>query len=251
MSADLHVEFCGEIHTSQPGASLTFGRAADIIIDDNRFLHRVLGAFVHRDGLWWIDNVGSNTARIAPGSSMPLVFTSSTIRFDAGGSNYELAVDLVTRATDHPHTTASPIALDREGETPDDVDDDGIDDDGIDDDGTGDATNDDGGIDDEIAAEMTTTTTSLPLTDEQRQLLEALAAPLLAGADALPTNRQLAASLGWTITKYNRKLDGLCAKYARAGITGLRGSSDQLATDRRLRLAEHVIDSGIVHLPDE
>ena len=62
----------------------------------------------------------------------------------------------------------------------------------------------------------------------------------------LPTNRQIAAGLGWTITKYNRKLDGLCVKFAAHGVSGLRGSTDALARDRRLRLVDHALHAGIV-----
>ncbi len=220
---DLRVDFCGDVRSIEAGARLSFGRAADIVIDENRFLHRVLGEFDHRSGLWWIANVGTSISlavhdrlstsftRVAPGSAVPLAFDLASIRFDAGGRAYEIDVEVVRRdATD-------------------------------DTDGRRDAPS---GVDD--PAEMTTTTSSLPLTDEQRELLEALAAPLLAGDDSLPTNREIANALGWTITKFNRKLDGLCTKYAKAGVTGLRGSSDQLAKDRRMRLAEHVIDAGIV-----
>ena len=52
------------------------------------------------------------------------------------------------------------------------------------------------------------------------------------------------------MTKFNRKLDGLCAKYSKAGVAGLHGSSDRLAKDRRTRLAEHVVEAGIVTLDD-
>ena len=34
------------------------------------------------------------------------------------------------------------------------------------------------------------------------------------------------------------------------GVAGLHGSSDRLAKDRRTRLAEHVIEEGIVTLAD-
>ena len=85
---------------------------------------------------------------------------------------------------------------------------------------------------------------------EQRLLLVALAEAQLRDPSAvldLPTNRQIAASLGWTITKYNRKLDGLCVKFAAHGVSGLRGSTRSRATapaprrprSRRVRLADH------------
>ncbi len=222
---ELRVEFCGEEYSASPGETLTFGRSADIVIDENRFLHRVLGEFTHANGLWWLGNVGTSIAislhddgspsmsRIAPGTSVPVVFGATTVRFDAGGTAYEMTLDLVGA-----------------GETADDDDVDAP----------------DPAVDETALAEMTTTTTSLPLTDDQFQLLLALGRPLLNGADSLPTNRQLASSLEWTVTKWNRKLDGLCTKFTKAGVTGLHGSTDRLAKDRRMRLAEHVIHAGIV-----
>jgi hypothetical protein len=80
----------------------------------------------------------------------------------------------------------------------------------------------------------------------------ALCEPRLRGdtANELGTNRQIASRLGWTITKFNRKLDWLCQKYAAAGVSGLRGSSDLLARDRRLRLVEHALDAGVVTARD-
>ncbi len=223
----LNVDFCGAGSTAHPGRTITFGRNADIVIDDNRFLHRVLGEFSHHGALWWLSNVGSSIsisvhdeattsfARIAPGASLPLAFGSSSVRFDAGGSSYELTVD-VTGDPERPDAGRSDVPM----------------------------------PDHEDVSQSTTTTAGLPLTDEQFDLLRALAEPLLRGGDKLPTNRRVATSLGWTVTKLNRKLDGLCTKYAKAGVTGLRGSIDQLATDRRTRLAEHVIDAGIVTSAD-
>ena len=224
---ELRVEYCGEEYLATPGAALSFGRSADIVIDDNRFLHRVLGEFRSANGLWWMTNLGSSIAltlqddagpsmaRVAPGVSMPLAFDVATLRFEAGGTSYEMNVDAVGSSGPHGH-----------GDDDDD---------------------DDDGIEDESAlSEMTTTTTGLPLTDDQFALLVALAAPTLRNEGSLPTNRQIASELGWTVTKYNRKLDGLCTKFSKAGVAGLHGTADQLAKDRRARLAEHVVHAGIV-----
>ena len=89
----------------------------------------------------------------------------------------------------------------------------------------------------------------LLLTDEQRLLLLALGEGTLRDphdADELPTNRAVARRLGWSITKFNRKLDNLCNRFTKLGVGGLRGSIDQLATDRRRRLVEHAIESGLI-----
>lgn len=224
--SELRVEFCGEEYSASLEQPLTFGRSADISIDDNPFLHRVLGEFRMRNGLWWLHNLGSaialslvddattSSARIAPGSVMPIAFDASTLRFEAGGTTYELSLDLVGMPEPTP-----------------------------DDDLAGPEGNDDD-------AQKTTTTADLPLTDDQFALLVALARPVMAGADELPTNRHLAHGLGWTVTRLNRKLDGLCAKYSKAGVSGLHGSADRLAKDRRTRLAEHAINAGIVSTDD-
>ena len=89
----------------------------------------------------------------------------------------------------------------------------------------------------------------LLLTDEQRLLLLALAEGTLRDPhsnDELPTNRAVARRLGWSITKFNRKLDNLCNRFSKLGVGGLRGSIDQLATDRRRRLVEHAVESGLI-----
>ncbi len=223
---ELRVEFCGEEYSATNDQTLTIGRSADIIIDDNKFLHRVLAEFRHANGLWWIDNVGSSiglalndagstsSARIAPGTSTPIAYDSATLRFDAGGTSYELSLDVIgpdlsddaDEESVHPEITINPD-------------------------------------------EQTATTSHIPLTEDQFTLLVALARPIVNDVP-MPTNRIIAASLDWTVTKFNRKLDGLCAKYSKAGVAGLHGSSDRLAKDRRTRLAEHVVEAGIVTQDD-
>jgi hypothetical protein len=56
----------------------------------------------------------------------------------------------------------------------------------------------------------------------------------------------VAARLGWTLAKFNRKLDHLCVKLARAGVAGVHGDLGQLATDRRRVLVEHALEVGLV-----
>ncbi len=229
---DLVVEFIGEEHVLGPGDELTFGRSADLVIDDNRYLHRLIGRFTWSNGMWWLVNTGSSIAlrlddadgpsytRVAPGSTVPLSFETATLTFEAGGRPYELRTELLVES---PLLTVDVMSAADERDA--------------------------GG---HIDPEATTTAGSLPLNDEQRLLLVALCEPWLrdAASNELPTNRQLASRLGWTITKFNRKLDWLCQKYASAGVTGLRGSSDLLARDRRVRLVEHALDAGVVTAPD-
>lgn len=219
----LVVEFVGTEYEVVPGTEFTFGRSADLIIDENPYLHRVVGRFIWSNGLWWLVNAGTSIAlrladiaspsymKVAPGTQIPMSFESARLSFEAGASNYELSIELINESDDGDFSMG-----DR-----DDVDD----------------------------AEATTTAASLPLNAEQRLLLVALSAPSLrepGNEFDLPTNREVASALGWTITKFNRKLDGLCRKYSSAGVSGLRGSSDLLARDRRLRLVEHVVTSGVI-----
>jgi len=221
---DLHVEFIGEERTIEPGAELTFGRQADLHIDDNRHLHRVLGRFWSRGDAWWLTNEGRSitiqvadadsrsSVQLAPGSEIALSFPNSILRFRAGITDYELSVRVPDRGAD------------------DEDDDDPLD-----------ADDEDGGV--------TIALGDLMLTDEQRLLLLALAEGTLRNphqSDELPTNRAVARRLGWSITKFNRKLDNLCERLTKLGVGGLRGSLDQLATDRRRRLVEHAIESGLI-----
>jgi hypothetical protein len=224
---DLHVDFIGEVVTVAPGTELTFGRQADLHIDDNRHLHRILGRFWSRGDAWWLTNEGRSitiqiadadsrsSVQLAPGSEIALSFPNSVLRFRAGITDYEVAV----RVPDRDAVDAD----EDDDEDPLDADDD--------------------------EAGATIALGDIMLTDEQRLLLLALAETTLRDPhnnDELPTNRAVARRLDWSITKFNRKLDNLCNRFTKLGVGGLRGSIDQLATDRRRRLVEHAIESGLI-----
>ncbi len=212
----LTIEFCGEEWELGPDQSLSFGRRGDLLIDDNPYLHRVVGRFVFRQGLWWLQNQGSkisvemrdlNTStrlQVAPGQQAALVYRSFAVCFSAGPTQYELRGD----------RAGAPLTDEEPFET------------------VGTATIDFGVV---------------PLSAEQHLLLVALCEmKLMSGSEQIPTNQALAARLGWTITKFNRKLDHLCAKLAREGVRGVRGGPDGLATDRRQALIEHALSVGLV-----
>jgi hypothetical protein len=223
---NLYVDFIGDVTTVEPGDELTFGRQADLHIDDNRHLHRVLGRFWSRGDSWWLTNEGRSitiqiadadsrsSVQLAPGSEIALSFPNSILRFRAGVTDYEITVRVPDRDADEGDDD-DPLAAD------DDEEEDG----------------------DTIALG------ELMLTDEQRLLLLALGEATLRdphNSDDLPTNRAVARRLGWSITKFNRKLDNLCDRFTKLGVGGLRGSIDQLATDRRRRLVEHAVESGLI-----
>jgi len=218
----LVVSFVGDERVVTPDATLTFGRAGDLRVDDNPYLHRVVGRFVHQQGAWWLANLGqaipvtlSDTltpsfTRLAPGARTAIGFTTSIVSFEAGGRPYEIVVEI-----DHDVDVGGPEPV--------------------------------------HDLEATVSPGTIRLNDEQRQLLAALAEPLLrasGGSADLPTNRQAAARLGWTITKLNRKLDFLCSKFAAGGVAGLRGSTDSLARDRRSRLVDHALHARIITAED-
>lgn len=216
------VDFCGERHEVAKGASFTIGRDADLVIDDNPFLHRRFLQLYDSDNLWWMANVGSQLAAtvaddggtvqawLAPGARIPIVFAKCSVWFTAGATTYELDI----YCSDPPF---SVVAL----EEP------------------------------EIGS---TTRGRTTLNSEQRMLLLALAEPMLRrrvrGAVNAPSSAQAAARLGWTVTKFNRKLDYLCQKLERLGVRGLHGGPERLAVDRKSRLVEYALAARLVRAED-
>jgi hypothetical protein len=227
---DLTISFVGERRTVDPSGTLTFGRAADLVVDDaNPFLHRIVGRFSWINGLWWLENLGASIEvtvvgpdgtriRLAPlgpdglAATAPLATERFLVVFRAGDLPYELEGEL----------HRSPMAMRPIPQVP--------------------------------KAERTSAYGQIELTGEERRLLLLLAEPVLrsptAGPDSLPSNREVAARLDWPITKFNRKLDYLCTKLTRAGVRGLRGDRGAEATNRRWRLVELAISTRLVSVAD-
>jgi hypothetical protein len=153
-----------------------------------------------------------STAVVAPGSALALVAPRFTVRFAAGPSTYE--VEGVVELLERDHDLRGPGAV-----------------------GSGPRTLEWG---------------SIELNPEQRLLVLALCEPLLLDPDEgrVPAQRTVARRLGWTFTKYHRKLDNLCLKLSRAGVQGLHGDLAEFATERRQRLAAHAITCGWVTVAD-
>lgn len=207
------IEFCGE-WIAIDRDPFTIGRDADLIVDDdNRFLHRHLVSLSHRQGVWLLSNVGTQLtatvsdgegrleAFLAPSAVLPLVFDRTLVRFTAGPTTYELSICL-------PEAAFVPaVALDADhGET---------------------------------------TLGRVTLTPDQLRVLLALAEAALRyggrAAAQLPTSGEAAMRLGWTISKFNRKLDNVCQRLAKQGVRGLHGGPGQLASNRRARLVEYAV----------
>jgi hypothetical protein len=216
------VEFCG-IDTAVADTPFTIGREGDLVVDDeNRYLHRQFLTVDCRDGVWLLANVGNQLsarisdpcgrveAHLAPGGVVPIVSPATTVRFTAGPTTYELIVHV-------PGMALAPAARGARVHR----------------------------VADEDATEGRTT-----LSPEQLLTVLVLAEPALRSGrpvlSSLPANAAAAARLGWTVTKFNRKLDSLCAKLTERGVRGLRGGPDQLATSRRARLVEHAIAAQLV-----
>ena len=219
----LTIEFAGEIFHVDPSQTFTVGREGDLAIDDNLFLHRQFLTIERVDGLWILSNVGSRLsatvtdsgsrvqAWLAPGARLPLVFAATTVIFSAGPTTYELTIH-----------AAEPTF--RETQT----------------------------IDEE--SDGLSTIGEVPLTASQKLMILALAEPVLrregTGMSELPTSAQAAERLGWTLTRFNRKLDNVCDKLDRIGVPGLRGGVRSFATNRRVRLVEHAISARLVTRDD-
>jgi hypothetical protein len=222
-AAPLRLEFAGEWFDVPADGPFIIGREGDLEIDDNPYLHRHFLELRHRDGLWWLANVGVRLAAtissaggavqswLSPGARMPLVFERSVIVFTAGPVTYELSL----------HTEEAPYEVSRQ-----------------------------------VQATMSGETTVMPVsfTPLQKQLMVALAEPMLrregVSMNELPSSSAAAQRLGWTMSKFNRKLDNVCDKLDRMGVQGLRGGAGKLATNRRARLVEYAVTSHVVTRAD-
>ena len=218
----VQVEFAGEWFTVDPMRAFVIGREGDLEIDDNQYLHRHFLEVRFDERLWWLSNVGSRLAAtvtsgegtvqswLAPGASIPLVFADYTIVFTAGPTTYELHIDLRT-----PMFQLSPEYRKPTG---------------------------------------TETVMPLRLNADQRLLVLALAEPMLRrdtmGVSELPSNLDAGERLGWSSTKFNRKLDYLCEKFAAVGVPGLRGGVSNHAVNRRARLVEYCVSLQLVSRAD-
>lgn len=215
----VRVEFCGEIIEVSDDVPVIVGREGDLVIDDNPYLHRRFLELLVVDGLCWVSNVGSRLQAtlsdggsrmqswLGPGSRLPMVFETTYIRFTAGPTSYEAIVTI----DDPPFTEAEP----------------------------------------EAQSSGSQTIGQLPMTPSQKLLIVALAEPILrqegrGGQATLPSSAAAARRLGWTTTKFTRKLDNVCDRLTRIGVRGLRGDSAMLASNRRARLVEYALSVGMV-----
>jgi hypothetical protein len=216
------VDYCGEIFEVTPDQPICIGREGDLVIDDNPYLHRRFLEFTYLDGLLWLANVGSALAAtvadehglvqtwLSPGARIPLVFAQSVVWFTAGPTTYEIEVAQESA----PFVTAV----------------------------------------EEQAGDGSTTMGRVTFTPDQKLLILVLAEDILRrgnrGAGAIPHSTTAAERLGWTTTKFNRKLDNVCEKLAKMGVRGLVGSTGRTASNRRVRLVEYALATRLVTAED-
>jgi len=220
----LVVEFAGERRIVPPDRPFTIGRAGDLDIDDNPYLHRRFLELRADAGLWWIANEGSRLsatvadaartveAVVAPGGRLPIVVPRLQVLFAAGSTRYDLQL-----ATEPPAWAAA-------------------------------------GSDPAPDAVVGETIGRMRLNDSQRRLLVVLAESRLrhpGGTLAdVPGSVEAAARLGCTVTAFTRRLDYLCARLAAAGVRGLQAGDGTVSTLRRIRLVEYALETGLVGVGD-
>lgn len=218
----LQIEFCGEWYELDPRKDFTIGREADLTIDENPYLHRTFLIVRFEYGMWWLQNVGRTLSAtisdvsgqvqswLAPGSKLPIVFQHTNVMFSAGSTTYDFAVH---SKADFYNTSQLTIT-----------------------------------------ASGNTTHDTVHLTSSQRLLVVALAEDVLRhnapGRGEIPSSAEAAKRLGWSMTTFNRKLDNVCDKLDKLGVTGLRGGRGKLATNRRARLVEYAISTRLVTIDD-
>jgi len=218
VTPDLTVDFCGEIFSVTEAEPFVIGREGSLALDDNPYLHRRFLQISSQNSLWWLSNIGTTLtatvgdeqglvqAWLAPGAQLPIVFDKTFVWFTAGPTTYEFEID-----QSHSPYVQVPAETAPSGEL---------------------------------------TIGRINFTPDQKLLIVALSEDILRrgrrGTGSVPTSAAAAKRLGWTITKFNRKLDNVCQKLTQAGIRGLHGDADKLAVNRRARLVEYSLAARLV-----
>ena len=220
------VEFIDESHHLGEDDVLTFGRSGDLIVDaDNPYMHRAVGSFLRHEQGWWLRNDGrqivltivdeaGTQVTLRPGGAQ-LLTSGGTVGFEAGISRYEVEFRLGDDIAPVP-SLLQATALD--------------------------------------GPDLTKDFARLRLNEEQRAMLALLCESRLrdpgASRHELPSNAEIAQRLGWTLRKFDRKLDYVCRRLAEHGLRGVRGAVGEEAADRREIVAHHLVASGQITLAD-
>lgn len=215
----LSLWFLDEEFVVDPAETFRFGRAGDLVVDeDNLYMHRTVGSIRFHQSLWWLHNESESApieiiggdglqTMVPAGAQAPLSQTDSQLRFTFGQFNYEIESQL------EAPPTPRPIAI-ADGED----------------------------------STSTLRFGHIELNRDQRLMIAALGGESLRSGtrpDAIPANAEVAALLGWTVKKVERKLDHLCSRLTDSGVRGLRGRAGADASDRRRNLIDHAIMTGL------
>ncbi len=218
----LTIDYCGEIYQPDPVTGFGIGRDGDLRVDDNPYLHRHFLRLEYVGGLWVLANIGSQlSATVTDGSGSMQAWLAPGARLPMVFPTTMVlftagptTYELMIGNDDVPYLSVGP----------------------------------------EPGSSGETTIGPVTLTPSQKQLIVALAEPLLrregTSVSAIPASRDAAIRLGWEITRFNRKLDNVCDKLDRRGVRGLRGGPGQLAVNRRARLVEHAVATRLVTAAD-
>ena len=218
----VRLEFCGEWFEPDAATGFDIGRDGALQIDDNPYLHRRFLSLSEQQGMWWLSNVGSQlsaTVSDAGGSFQAWLAPGARLPLVFGETSVLFTAGPTTYeltiVNDEATFVVTDIGHSESGET---------------------------------------TIGPVTLTPSQRQLIVALAEPLLrregSSISSIPSSKDAAARLGWEQTRFNRKLDNVCDKLDRWGVKGLRGGPGQLASNRRARLVEHAVATQLVTRKD-
>lgn len=201
-----------------PGERLSFGRQADLVVDStNPYMHRVVGTITRNNAGVEVTNLGSQTTL----SITSEIGTRATLASEGRlhlSETFRIYFEVARAAYEievHNERTDAQAAA--------------------------------------VAVDGGTTTRSwgrIPLNYEQRLLLTAMSEEHLSGGNHVPSIKSIAAQLGWTAKKVEKKVEYMCSGYDKAGVGGLRGSIGAEAVDRRRRLVEHVVGQGIIDAAD-
>jgi len=215
------VEYCGEWFTVDPRSPFTIGRDADLCIDDNPFLHRRLLQIRDFEGIWLLENIGARMAvTVSDGAGRLQSWLAPGGRLPRVFGRTTVVFTAGPTTYEGALHVAEPMFTETH----------------------------------RASGEGTTTIGDVSFTVSQRQLIVALAEPLLlrdgSGMGEIPTSARAAARLGWSITRFNRKLDNVCDKLDRADVQGLRGGVRSYATNRRIRLVEYALTARLITRAD-
>jgi hypothetical protein len=194
----------------QPGERFTFGRAPDCsaaLPAADRGLSRTAGSFTCHDGVWWLSNDSASSllylagdrgfrADLPPGMRIPLQQWRAKVRLNGVLDHYTIRLrlpeldDAPDAAEPLPPAQAGPVTQTRQGI-------------------------------------ITATRYRAPLTETDRLVLAARFEEYLTwrhvGAPAPRTARQAADRIGWQPHTVAKRCENIRDRYARLGVSGLRG----------------------------